>query len=263
MNEPSQQSNSASQTNGKESTKVLEQAQANAAAKVGKLPSSVSESVDRPWKNSANLVCSEHQAKVDARQREIGERERERAIRTAALRANIPKRHLQFDSAGNGQWDAAYAQIRHMLGTGFLIALIGPRGTGKTQLAVEVLKHHLHNAAEPTPLYCTAMDFFISVKGSYHREAGISEQGVLEDYREPSLLIFDEAHERGETDWENRLLNALIDQRYRDMRDTILVSNHGTAEAFGESVGTSIYSRLIETGGVMVCDWGNFRGAPQ
>ena len=37
---------------------------------------------------------------------------------------------------------------------------------------------------------------------------------VVEAHRKPKLLVIDEFQERGETEWENRQLNHIIDLRY-------------------------------------------------
>src|ERR1044072_1217001 len=55
--------------------------------------------------------------------------------------ANLPKRHerktLDFS---NGPWKTNFEAICKKLGTGFLVALIGIRGAGKTQMGVELVR---------------------------------------------------------------------------------------------------------------------------
>jgi hypothetical protein len=60
--------------------------------------------------------------------------------------------------------------------------------------------------------------------------------------------VIDECQERGETDWENRLLTYIVDKRYAQLRDTVLISNQ-TKDQFCKSMGSSIISRMQETGG--------------
>ena len=81
----------------------------------------------------------------------------------------------------------------------------------------------------------------------------------MDRFIHPQLLVIDEAQERGESDWESRMLTHVVDKRYFLQRDTLLISNLKLDE-FKASIGTSICSRLIETGGAILADWPSFRG---
>lgn len=195
---------------------------------------------------------------------EIQQREKEqetRMLREKGIeylaKANIPPRHRNVTSVDlqGGHWLKVQARVEKRLGTGFIIALVGRRGTGKTQMAVQIAKM-IANAGK-RPLYATAMGFFIDIKESF-RDKGGSEKDVIERYCAPAYLVLDEMQERGETAWEDRLLTHLIDRRYQSERDTLLISNQ-TKETFLQSVGESISSRILETGGVAVCDWPSYR----
>ena len=63
---------------------------------------------------------------------------------------------------------------------------------------------------------------------------------------------------RGESDFENRLLSHIVDKRYDACLDTVLISNQEEA-AFLKSMGSSIVSRMNETGGLIICKWNSFR----
>lgn len=172
--------------------------------------------------------------------------------------AGVPPRHVQPIQGGTStEWNAKRDTLIARLGTGFLIAMLGERGTGKTQAAVEVIRAYCQTAARPSALYVRAMDVFMSLKESYRRD-GPTERSQLERFAKPSLLIVDESQERGSTDWEDRLLTHLIDLRYANGTDTLLLSNL-KPDAFKASIGPSIFSRLIETGGIIECNWQSFR----
>lgn len=171
--------------------------------------------------------------------------------------ANAPKRHADFTNFREPAWVAKQDELIDQIGKGFLVALLGPCGTGKTQLAVEVLRE----AAEQNrnARYEKVMLWFMDLKATYGRDGnGRLERDVFEEYIAYDLLVLDEVGERGETLWEDRMLGLLLDKRYDDGRDTILISNHEPS-AFYASVGPRVKDRLIETGGVVTCDWPSFR----
>lgn len=140
------------------------------------------------------------------------------------------------------------------MGTGFIVALLGGRGVGKTQMAVAACREQAER--EKSFLYCTAMDIFLDIKDSFRK--GGSERDALKTFIRPALLVIDEVQERGETPWEDRLLTHIIDKRYATERDTLLISNQ-TKDAFIESIGPSVASRITEAGGIAVFDWASFR----
>jgi DNA replication protein DnaC len=152
------------------------------------------------------------------------------------------------------RWKTIFRRVLARIQTGCIIALIGPRGTGKTQMAIGAIREAAER--EISFRYCTAMDIFLDIKDSYRK--GGSERDALAAYTKPSLLVVDEMQERGETAWEDRLLTHILDKRYANLKDTILISNQ-IEKTFLESVGPSVASRISETGGIAVCDWESFR----
>lgn len=135
------------------------------------------------------------------------------------------------------------------------MALIGGRGTGKTQIAAQVISTAC--AMNRTALYTRAMTIFLEMRATFGQE-DCSEFEVVERYRAPRLLVIDEMQDRGETAWEDRLLNHILDCRYGDMMDTVLIANFHR-DALRKSLGESIADRLRETGGVIECVWKSFR----
>jgi len=179
------------------------------------------------------------------------------------LMSNIPKRHQRAinEAESPSQWLHIRDRVIGRIGEGFIIALLGTRGPGKTQIAEQAIRYCSHKlgdkAARPS-LYVRAMDVFLDLRATYNADAPDTERSVIEKFCAPQLLVVDECQERGESAWEDRMLSYVIDRRYGDMKDTILIANL-MEKAFRESVGTSIMSRLIETGEIIECVWPSFR----
>lgn len=175
--------------------------------------------------------------------------------------SGVPVRHRRVidDVKSPADWVTTRDKLRDRIGSGFLVALVGPRGPGKTQLAEQLIL--ATSAIGRTCLYSRAMTFFLELRATYRSEDK-TELEVVQRYAEPSLLVLDEFQERGETPWENRMLNHLVDVRYGDAKDTLLVANH-TPKTLKASLGDSVSSRLRETGGVVECKWRSFRDPKQ
>jgi len=137
----------------------------------------------------------------------------------------------------------------------FLFALVGKRGTGKTLMAVKIILAAVQKMGM-FARYETAMNIFLKLRDGYKHNH--SELDLIADFINPPILAIDAMEVRGETKFENQILDHIIDQRYSSMRDTLLISNQGKEE-FIVSAGPSIISRLKETGGIVECNWESFR----
>lgn len=274
----SQPSNTASQTTGSESSSPhspeLVAANARLLAKRPKIVPSLGEStrnltgrfrVCSPAEEAEAMRLRAEQAERDERDRvsQLAEREQRRlaAIEDRYAASGIPMKHrIEPDHDRCPAWAQACSRVLDHLGDGALLALVGNRGTGKTQIAERAIRFassQPHSLGDG-PAYVRAMSFFLRVKATFQRDAGETEDRVIGDLRLRSLLVIDEMHERGSSEWEDRLLTHVIDLRYGDGRDTILIANL-SPEAFTASVGPSIADRIRETGGLIECTWPSFR----
>jgi DNA replication protein DnaC len=176
--------------------------------------------------------------------------------------SNAPARAVERIASGElkgEDWLKASAKLERILANrkGALIALMGARGPGKTQLGVCAM-HRVCRAGR-SARYVKALDFYAELKAAYSPHTQELERDIIRQYCKPRLLVIDGMEERGETAWEDRMLSHLIDRRYDDMTDTILIGNL-TEEKLLLSVGPSADSRLRETGGIIKCEWPSFRG---
>jgi len=198
----------------------------------------------------------------------------------------LPSRHArQAVEHKNKDWSAAFNKVSKRLAEheDAMIALLGKRGTGKTQMTVELIRHMARYRAEASTfslenlerwawlsggyspmrwgfaLYSNTMDFFLRLRKTYQPDSEEKEDDVLQRYIFPSLLILDEAHDRRESDWENQMFTYLMDRRYQTgSKQTIFIANQSAAE-FERSIGASIADRIRECGGIVECNWKSFR----
>lgn len=180
-----------------------------------------------------------------------------REARFGALRAaSLPDRHAARSVDKSGPWGTAAAEAMQALSLGgAIVVLSGIRGCGKTQLATEAAKAYCRSGH--TALYTKAAGMFLAIREGMGSDK--SEVAAVKPFLRADLLVIDAMEERGETDWENRTFNYILDRRYDAMQDTILITNQ-TPESFASSVGLSVVSRIHECGKVIECNWGTFRG---
>lgn len=174
----------------------------------------------------------------------------------------FPPRHCGRVPKSPKVWMDAATRIFRVLADGEgdgIVAIVGIRGTGKTQLAVAIALLGL-GVRWQSALYRRAMDMFIALRATYD-DAEKRESALIAQFVDTPLLIIDEMQERSQSEWEQRTLTHIIDRRYGSMRPTLMIGNFENAKAFASHVGASIASRCVETGGIMVPKWESFRVA--
>jgi len=195
---------------------------------------------------------------VKARDEERKRKELESRFSSLLMESDLPKRHRLLETPkADGPWGETQKKLVARLETGLLCALVGVRGSGKTQLGVELAKEAMRRGR--TARFSSTTKFLMEIKATYRKDSERTEIQVLREFSVPGILILDEIGRRGETDWEDRLLFELLNDRYNEIRDTILIGNYENAAKFSEAVGPSLVSRINETGGVIECNWPSFR----
>ena len=183
------------------------------------------------------------------------------------------KRYCENIELHGERWFAAMANAATVVASGGIVALIGGRGPGKTQMAAEIAKSGLFpidhdertiingcriTSDRKTAIYRRAIDLFLELREAAQRDSKTSEKKVLDKLAAPGLLVIDEFQERGETEWENRIINNLIDKRYSAGRPTIIIANLTRTDLFA-ALGDSITDRARENGKSIEFDWPSFR----
>lgn len=161
----------------------------------------------------------------------------------------------------HAKWLTQYKQAMHMLSNNGVVALLGPRGTGKTQLAVEIIRRFCANSMPDKPMSCVytvADELFPHIRSSYDSAGKLTEHAAVAKYFRPKLLVIDELQEIKGSGFELQKLTLIVDKRYGALKPTILIANLEPKE-FYDRVGSSIQSRMDEGGGHLEFLWPSFR----
>lgn len=182
---------------------------------------------------------------------EVEERKRKRDRLREVWRA--PRRHVDAVIEDRGRFCERRDYLVGKIGSGMVVAIIGVQGRDKTQLGVEVMR-----AATEAGIgaeYWLAAEIFMRLKACFRDGSEETEWVVVQGLRRPGVLVIDEVGKRGHREWENVIMQTVIDQRYQDKKDTLLVGNLDV-EGFRRSLGDSIMRRAQETGGLIVLGGG-------
>jgi len=117
--------------------------------------------------------------------------------------------------------------------------LFGPAGTGKTHLAVKIAQE-----VDSEVKFVKIPKLLFSFKANYNGQGHENEQ-IIERLSKVPLLILDDLGAEKASEWVAETLYILIDERYGNMKPTVLTSNYSPSE-LAERLGDRIVSRIIE-----------------
>ncbi|OOF68310.1 ATP-binding protein [Rodentibacter caecimuris] len=206
--------------------------------------------------------------KLELEINKFDDEERQKRIQTLKEQSNIPLRFTQArfenyqENAKNKfaktvcQRYAEKWKERFQEGGGLVFC--GKPGTGKNHLACaianSVIEHHQSDV-----LLTTAMRIIRKVKSTWDKNAEMTEDDVIRIYCKKDLLIIDEVGVQFGTDAEKIILFEIINERYEQMRPTIIISNLTETE-LNNYVGERIIDRMREgKGAVIKFDWESYR----
>lgn len=236
---------------------------------------------------SVHCTCEKAQAYWAERQRKEAEKkaseeeaERQRKLRERVERllgkSGIKKRFQQRtfenfrrDTKGreaNFRVAKSYADNWPMhFANGDGLYIEGTNGTGKTHLAAAIALQLIRSGI---PVICkTSSDLLMDIKRTFDTD-GTSEAQVLDVYKSVDLLIVDDLGKEQCSDWSMSTLYSIFNDRYEDMKPTIITTNYGaddlvralTPKGYDDSKIVAIISRLRETSTVMTMVWDDIRG---
>jgi DNA replication protein DnaC len=177
--------------------------------------------------------------------------------------SGVPLRHKDFDPSVDNQvpeWKSLYEKLKLKINSGALIGLVGNRGTGKTQLGVSLIGYATYVLGKEA-LYRKSLEVFLRIREGM-KSTTESERTAVDEFVKPFLLVIDAFEVRGDTEFEDRLLNHIIDKRYDLMKSTVIISND-TRDVLQKQLGPSICDRMNENGGICEMVWRSFRKSPE
>lgn len=236
------------------------------AAPAGLMAHALVNTLSRSSSLGSSISMDEARARQDQTQRlyawdSAGHPTRHRERLEEASRANKGKPsewHLERTGPSLAARDAAWRTLQPR---GGCVVLLGTRGTGKTQLAVELALQAARKGLDRFhggQAYHVLSELFRAEKRTFGRDADAPRTSPLDTASSVELLVLDEIQERFESEWEDRELTMLFDRRYREVRRTILVGNLALKDA-PSKLPASIWSRLVECAVVLECNWPSFR----
>ncbi|TCJ96171.1 DNA replication protein DnaC [Volucribacter psittacicida] len=153
----------------------------------------------------------------------------------------------------------AYAkkwQERKAVGGGLI--LTGKPGTGKSHLACAIANYVIEKYQDDV-LMTTALRIMRKVKSTWEKNADLTESEVIEVYVDKDLLIIDEVGVQFGSEAEKIILFEIINERYEQLKPTILISNLLEDELAGY-IGERVIDRMREGKGAMIAfDWESYR----
>lgn len=130
--------------------------------------------------------------------------------------------------------------------------LFGKAGTGKTHLAAKIA----HETQVPTRFIKMAK-LLLELRSNFGRDSWENEK-IIEKLSKVDLLIIDDLGTEKMSDWVAETIYLLIDERYANMRPTIITSNF-SLEELEERVGDRVCSRIMGMCRLLKVDTGDFR----
>lgn len=212
---------------------------------------------------------AERQAEEEARQEATRARERQwefqRLVSIAAIPARFADRSFDGYKATTGGQKVALGVCRAYAekwadkrANGSSLVMTGAPGTGKTHLACAVANAVMRDFLA-TAQFITVSAMLRSIKDTYRKGSERSEQAVINSYGAPDLLILDEVGVQVGSEHEKLLMFEVLNERYQNLRPTILISNLSVSE-LEDFLGQRVMDRYRECGSVLAFDWQSYRG---
>jgi DNA replication protein DnaC len=156
------------------------------------------------------------------------------------------------------------------------LLVIGKIGTGKTHLAVGIIKELIANRGIAC-LFYDYRELLKQIQNSYNSTVQTTELDVLRPVFETDVLVLDELGAVKPTEWVWDTVSLILNTRYNDNRTTIITTNFddqpaagasgsispvraaNRGETLGDRIGERMRSRLHEMCRIITLEGADFR----
>ena len=174
--------------------------------------------------------------------------------RTRSLSHHIPRRFVDIGFDRNPVKDMDPTIVREVqrycraiddrLDQGAGLWFQGPRGTGKTTLAMLVSQHAL-KAGRAVAIY-TVPQLLSEIRKTYDDDSRHDYLELTRRLASADLLHLEDMAVARTNEWVLEQLYTIINDRYQDERSVIFTADVEEPEELADHVGARTYSRLIE-----------------
>ncbi|WP_158881457.1 ATP-binding protein [Rhodanobacter sp. L36] len=203
-------------------------------------------------------------AKTVERNEALARREKQERIYSLRNRSGIPARYTDrtidnfiATTPGQQRVKEICTLFSESKTPGASLILCGPPGVGKTHLATAC--GNAFTEMLRSVLFMTVLSAIRHIKDTYRKDSPRSESDAIDDLLAPDLLILDEIGAQLGSEHEKMLMFEIINERYQQLRSTILISNL-TREELSTFLGDRVMDRFRESGAVIAFDWQSHRG---
>jgi len=133
---------------------------------------------------------------------------------------------------------------------GTSIILTGTTGTGKTHLACAIANYIIQEHCK-SAVFTSVLNAVRRVKETYKKGSLETEREAIKSFLQPDLLILDEIGVQFGSDTEKMISFDIINQRYENLKPTILISNL-SADNLRQFVGDRIMDRMKQNNGLLI-----------
>jgi len=180
--------------------------------------------------NQTNLCGKCYRNKLEYQRKKRKQYIKENII-TELTRAGVPPKYLQcnFDNfKKTGQRNAIYNKVLSytQANKGELkesVFFVGDNGTGKTHLAVAVVREFILNLHRC--YFITVPELLFRIRSRIRQNVEGGEEGIIKKFKGYGFLVLDELGAEKVTDYSLQILYIIIAGRENDMKPTLITSN--------------------------------------
>lgn len=208
-------------------------------------------------------LCSDCLAPILKARQEERLKEIKSKIKELLERRGVPKRYSDctldnFQIVGEERkrvLGQVKQYIKRMGTTDEGLFLTGSNGTGKTHLAVAVMREFLLSDHLDCH-FIKVPELLLNIRE--HIGKGWSEKEIIEEYKGYGCLFLDELGVEKASEWALQDLYLILDGRSGALKPTIITSNLGLEE-IGEHIGLRFLSRIVEMCKSIVMEFQDWR----